>query len=478
MPRIGSVSSTTRLVLAAVTALGAALRLHGLDAQSLWNDELGAIANSTSGTIGHAFWLGFDPEHPPAYYMSLRLWLTLAGDSAVAARLPSALCGILTVPAMFALGRRWFGATEGLIAAALTAVAHVPIYFSQEARVYAVLLLAVTLSTAWLTDVMAALRSGERPPRAALFGFVLATIVASQAHFFGTLFVVLQAGGAALSAWPGWRAIGRLAAAYAVVAVAFLPCFYRLLHVPPSTPTWLSAPSASAPWGLVRYLFNDSTALAVAAVLLWALAAGRGARAPRAAGATWLAFGWLVVPVVIAFAFSHLVRPAFVARALIIVAPAAYLLAARGLVATALPRPLLAALTTALVAALLLDLVAGRRYYTRPVKAQFREAARYLVAHDDGRPATVLACSWNRRYFDYYLRRLGSPRRVDAVIRSPPEAAEQARRVAAQPPEQLWLLAGHLDCSADLLAALRAALRPLDEQHFVQAGVWRFTRRD
>lgn len=467
---------TTWLLLAGLTALGAALRLHGLDAQSLWNDELASITTSQLPTVGQVYWYAGGPQHLPAYFVGLRYWLHLAGDSAVAARLPSALCGIATVPAMFALGRRWFGPVEGLIAAGLTAVLVVPLHFSQEARPYAVLLLAVTLSTAWLTDVVGALRRGDRLPRGAAVGVAIAAIAASQVHLFGTLFVVLQAGTAALLLWPRRRALGRLAAIYAVVAAAFLPAAFRLLRIAPREPDWLAPPGAAAAWELVRFLFNGSTALAVAAVLLWTVAIRRAAGAASAAGAvtTWLAVAWVAVPVAIVLAWSHWRAPAFLPHALIIVLPAAYLLAARGLAQAALPPPLRSALAAALLAALLLDLVTVRRYYTRPFKTQFREAAAYLVAHDDRMPAVVLACSWNRRYFDYYLRRLGSARRVDAVIRRPAEAAAPLPPIIARPPAQLWLLAGHIPCPAELLAALRAVMTPVDERHFERAAVWRF----
>lgn len=477
-PALAPVGASTWAALAALIALGAGLRLYGLDIQSLWNDELGSVTNSMRETFAKTYFYGVDPEHPPTYYLTLRLWLQLAGDAAVAARLPSAVCGIATIAAMFALGRRWFGAAEGLIAAGITTVAYVPVYFSQEARSYAVLLLAVTLSTVWLTDVVAALRRGTQPTRAVRAAFILAAIVASQAHFFGTLFVLLQAATAALLLWPRWLALRRLAAVYAVVAVAFLPCALRFLWMPPSTPTWLPPPGAGAFWQQLQYLFNDSRALAVAALVLWAPLLVQAARRPRGEAYTWLAVAWLIVPMAIAFAWSYWSQPVFMDRALIIVAPAAYLLAARGLTQLPLPRPAVAALAAALLAYLLADLLATRRYYTRLFKGQFREAAAHLVAGDDpARPALVLACCFTPRYYDYYLRHFGSPRRVEAVIRTPAEAAAQAARLAAQPPEQLWLLSGHIDCDPALLASLRASMTQVDEARFRRAAVWHFVRR-
>ena len=477
-PALTPVGATTWAALTALIALGAGLRLYGLDIQSLWNDELGSVTNSTRETLAQVYFHGVAADHPPTYYLTLRLWLQLAGDSAVAARLPSALCGIATIAAMFVLGRRWFGAAEGLIAAGITTVASVPVYFSQEARSYAVLLLAVTLSTAWLTDVVAVLRRGARPSPTVLVAFVLAVIVASQAHFFGTLFVLLQATTAGLVLWPRWPALRRLAAAYALVTVAFLPCALRFIWVPPRGPNWLPPPPADAFWQQLLFLLNDSPALAAAALALWTPLVAHAARRPRCEAYTWLALAWLIVPTAIAFAWSYWSQPVFLNRALIIVAPAAYLLVARGLTRLPLPRPAIAIATAALLTFLLSDLIATRRYYTTLSKGQFREAAAHLVAGDDpAHPALVLACIYNHRFYDYYLRRFGSPRRVAAVIHNPSAAAAQAARVAADPPEQLWLLAGHIDCDPALLSSLRASMTQVDEARFRRAAVWHFVRR-
>jgi hypothetical protein len=142
-------------------------------------------------------------------------------------------------------------------------------------------------------------------------------------------------------------------------------------------------------------------------------------------------------------------------------------------------RPVAAAVATGLCGFLLVDLVGPpRRYYSRPTKGQFREAAGYLVAHDDpSAPALVLACGFNKKYFDYYLRHHGSRRRVDAVMRNPTEAAEQTRRVVADPPEQLWVLAGHIACDPAQIATLTAEMTLVDQQQFHIAGVFHFRRR-
>src|SRR5688572_7135098 len=113
------------------------------------------------------------------------------------------------------------------------------------------------------------------------------------------------------------------------------------------------------------------------------------------------------------------------------------------------------AVVIGLSVALLFHLVVRRDYFTFPRKEQFRDAAAYLVEHDRaGARAVILACAWHRSYFDYYLKRMGSPRRVDAVACTSADVAPLARLVSERSPEELWLLAGHREAQPELMAYL------------------------
>jgi hypothetical protein len=61
----------------------------------------------------------------------------------------SVICGIITIPVMYALGRELFGSATGVAAALLTAVLPFHIYYAQEVRPYGlvILLSALTLWT-------------------------------------------------------------------------------------------------------------------------------------------------------------------------------------------------------------------------------------------------------------------------------------------------------------------------------------------
>jgi hypothetical protein len=83
---------------------------------------------------------------PPLYFVAA--WLTTrVGHSAELLRLPSLLAGSLTVPLVYRLGLRTVGRGAALIGCALTALSPFMIYYSTEARAYAVMMLLVVVST-------------------------------------------------------------------------------------------------------------------------------------------------------------------------------------------------------------------------------------------------------------------------------------------------------------------------------------------
>ncbi len=75
--------------------------------------------------------------HPPFSHIFLFFWMKLAGDSAIAIKLPSILMGIFSVWLIFWLGKKWFSLSTGLLASACMAVLQEPVMHSQIARPYA-----------------------------------------------------------------------------------------------------------------------------------------------------------------------------------------------------------------------------------------------------------------------------------------------------------------------------------------------------
>jgi hypothetical protein len=146
MPPAGVARATVRRFLDSVWApmlIGAAIRLSGLDRLSFWLDETTSVRIARQPFA--AIWQDVGDTHPPLYHLLLHAWL-LGGTSEAWVRLLSALLGIATIPALYALGRVLVGRRVALGAAWLLALLPWHIWYSQEARMYAAVGLLGVLS--------------------------------------------------------------------------------------------------------------------------------------------------------------------------------------------------------------------------------------------------------------------------------------------------------------------------------------------
>jgi uncharacterized membrane protein len=135
------------LLAAAIVVLAGFLRIHRLGAQEIWLDE--AFSFHMATTRGLIQTLSAE-NSPPLYYLLVRGWVDLAGQSESALRMISALAGTLCVAAIIWAGRELVAPAVGLWGGLVAAVAPIHIYYSQEARAYVLLTLALTVTYAAL----------------------------------------------------------------------------------------------------------------------------------------------------------------------------------------------------------------------------------------------------------------------------------------------------------------------------------------
>ncbi|MBN1259929.1 MAG: glycosyltransferase family 39 protein [Anaerolineae bacterium] len=133
--------------LLGIVMLAFVLRLWNLGSKSLWIDEADSIYFAQH-LWGDLLYRLCDP-HPPGYYALLKSFIGAAGSSELVARLPAALAGGLSVAVAARLGyeiTRLFPLTRKShrwiwLSSALLAVAPLHIWYSQEARMYALVTL-------------------------------------------------------------------------------------------------------------------------------------------------------------------------------------------------------------------------------------------------------------------------------------------------------------------------------------------------
>lgn len=199
--------------VAMLATLALALRLVDLGGKSLWFDEALSINDALDPYQG--FGSGF---HPPLYYLVLKTWMAVFGQSEAATRLTAALPGALTVPAVYLLGRRLFGHRAGLAAGLLLCFASLHVEYSQEVRMYA--LATMFGSFAVLALAEGVLGHDRRPKRqwALAAAFTLFAVAAALTHYLmvtvlGAALVVL------LLSWSATRAFAARVLALQIPAV-------------------------------------------------------------------------------------------------------------------------------------------------------------------------------------------------------------------------------------------------------------------
>lgn len=121
--------------------------------QSLFADELSTYWISATHGLGGVLKLLYSvgpikhAEITPPLYFVLAWATSQLGHSPELLRLPSLIAGTATIPVVYLLGLRTVGRRAALVATAATALAPFTVYYSANARAYAVMMLAVTVST-------------------------------------------------------------------------------------------------------------------------------------------------------------------------------------------------------------------------------------------------------------------------------------------------------------------------------------------
>jgi uncharacterized membrane protein len=217
------------------------VRLTLLGYQSLWYDEGVTWLLSQMSPLNLIRWTAADIQ-PPLYYLLVWLAARLFGPSEWALRFPSALFGLLAAPLLYLLARRLFSISTPylsvlpLLAAGLMAISPVMVYYSQEARMYTLLVCEATLASYLLLKVLDSEVTGQSSGLFSLdsttFAYALSAIAALYTHYFAVFLLAAHALYALVILWQrGWTMalLRLLLQILAIVALLFGPWLWVLL---------------------------------------------------------------------------------------------------------------------------------------------------------------------------------------------------------------------------------------------------------
>jgi mannosyltransferase len=180
--------SRTFWVVAGLTVVAAALRFATLGVQSYHHDEIVTASRILREDFWHAMdAVGFSESAPPLYYALAWAWTQVTGTGEAGLRSVSALAGVATVPVAYLLGAQLSGRRAGIVAAALVAVNPMLVWYSQEARAYALFALLTALS---LLYFVRALDQGRRRD---FIAWGIASALALATHYFAAFPIAAEA---------------------------------------------------------------------------------------------------------------------------------------------------------------------------------------------------------------------------------------------------------------------------------------------
>jgi hypothetical protein len=431
-PRFAALRARKKVLLLAIIVFAAslAIRLYGLDNQTLECEELYTIPAAT----GHQYvYLSREPNAPanyiplttreyrnlfateprlglgavtsvlkrnvhlPFYFYLMHYWIGWFGTSEWLLRFPSALFGALIAVMIFVLGRQLFNPFIGLVSSMLLAFSPEEVYFSQQARMYSLLALLVVSSTYLIA--LAARRSNNN-----WIYFLYATISVAglYTHYEYVFCLAAQTAYIWIASPLGRQNKSRWLTTQFIIAAAFLPWILISVAQKKSSPEILAWVNGSLTADLVLKEIVTRIArlisvpelpfgwlsVLVAYVLLFlggvSLAANRGK--------LFLLLSWIVFPMSGVLLMDSFLgtRAISITRYWMIIAPALYLLIALG-VGRIRKRSIQIALTAALGGFLLAASLLTAQGKLRPKPDRHREMAQFVESQiSDPRRQVVL----------------------------------------------------------------------------------------
>lgn len=376
--------------------MGQSLRLD--ESQSLWQ---------TSRNVLDIFTIVAGDVHVPLYHLLLHFWIVYFGDTVPVARTMSLVFYLLSIPALYMLGRRAYNRTIGLFATFLFSISPFMNWYGNEIRMYTLFTLFVILNQYFFIRIFKDNEINEQ----VWVGYIVTAVGGVFSHYF--FFLVLASQTAFYFMRRDLFAAGslkRFAFAALIVVGAFAPWAWYVFHLGQAG---FSEPLLAVPTSVdvfntfSQFLFgfqNDN--LNTFFLSLWPITVIFGLftlrRSRKHSPETEYFLTTILVSFAIAFCGSFIIAPVFVSRYLIFTVPSLYLLLASLFSNYSLPFARIARYS--LAALMVLTLAIEIASPTTPVKENYAEASSYLNAHATAQDVIVLSAPFTVYPVQYYYR--------------------------------------------------------------------------
>jgi 4-amino-4-deoxy-L-arabinose transferase-like glycosyltransferase len=443
----------SRALLAVIILAAVLLRFPSLGDQSLWRDEA-ATWLQVNGSLADVISRTATDNYPPLYNLLAWISVQLFGGAEWVLRLPSAVLGVLNVALIYGLASRIGGRAAGLIAASLLALSGYHVWYSQEARMYALLGCTAT-AHAWAMLHFLDRRGAARAVLLSLTGILLI-----YAHPYGALTWVGIGFGAiwTILLRRDWKSLVPLVLAELLVILSFVPWGLILIgraQVIADEGFWIGQPTPAyilLQWRKVTSALFILLVLAVPFLVFLRRKHGPG----PAAGMMPLLLSWALLPSILGIIASVLVEPVFFDRYLIGSLPGFLILFALALL---MPARTQRGVVIACVAGLLIGL--GTLVFGPPPRGDWRGLSADLRAVIEPEDCLAMSSPVDEAMLDYYV-----PERGECFLRD-----LSANSISAAPASaRVIYLAMQPASEGEAAVAPLAVVRPLLTSKAMSSG--------
>lgn len=186
---IGTISDFMKehWMIITIVLIGISLRIMFLNHESVWIDE--ALTGLRSRWDFEYMWDEVTQgDQMPLYFIFTWLVARTFGNSVLVLRGLSVIFGTLAFIPVYKIGRR-FSRETGLIALLLFSLSPTMIYYSQEARMYMLMVLLSGFSTYYYLEFLDPQKMFKRSTGAIM---IVLNVILIYIHYFGALFVSIQ----------------------------------------------------------------------------------------------------------------------------------------------------------------------------------------------------------------------------------------------------------------------------------------------
>lgn len=402
MDKIKNLFSANYL-LPLILVVAAALRFYHIDYQSLWLDEVCSMIEANLSVPWKDLEISIinsDP-HPQLYFVFLKVTLQGLGYTSFAARFLSAVTWILGVFSIYLLGKELVNRKVGLTAAFLLAINFFHIYYSQEGRMYAQLLLFTTLSFYFLVRFL----KDSNWKNSVWYGVFTGAMLLTQ--FFG-LFVlmsqlfILLVWFLKLSKSQKLPVVYKSAVSGTIMGVMFIPA----LNIFVATTKKKYAVMQPVTVDLIKQIFKDFAEksdvllwMAIVSIIVYFVFAIRqNAFSKKEESFMMLILiSWIFITLAIPIIRSLFVTPMIVSHYFIVILPAIIVLVSMGL--NKLPSKI--TLTSVGLFAIVSSYVSifQNDYFGKVNKTQFRKVAAFINSHNRDNDPLITNLPWHTTFF-------------------------------------------------------------------------------